>query len=445
MKLSEAAQALQTVHHGEDITFTGCCTDSRRVIPGSLFIALKGAHFDGHDFIISAYESGASASLTEIDDPDFSPMIVVDNTLRAMGSLASSWRERFDIPLVAITGSNGKTTVKEMLLSILQRQAPVLATQGNLNNEIGVPLTLFGMDNEHAYAIVEMGANHAGEIARMTRIARPTVALITQCAPAHLEGFGSIEGVARAKSEIYDGLDDKGIAIINADDDFAGFWSDYTGTLRQLRFGLEQEADINARSIRSTDKGMRFDLCLPGNEFTVDLPLPGRHNIANALAAAACAYALNIEPALIRSGLERMTGVKGRLEKRHGINRSTLLDDTYNANPASLRAALDYLKDCPGEHWLVLGDMGELGEADRSLHAAAGEQSRKSGVEHLFTIGELSRSASEAFGNKARHYEDIDSLIADLRSEIRPSVTLLVKASRAMRLERVVAALEDKK
>jgi len=443
MKLSQAAQALQTVHHGEDLTFTGCCTDSRKVIPGSLFIALKGEHFDGHDFITAAYESGANASLTEIDDPDFAPMIVVDNTLRAMGTLAGNWRDRFEIPLVAITGSNGKTTVKEMLLSILQQKAPVLATQGNLNNEIGVPLTLFGMDREHAFAIVEMGANHAGEIARMTRIASPTVALITQCAPAHLEGFGSIEGVARAKSEIYEGLDDKGIAIINADDDFAGFWSDRTGTLRQLCFGLEREADINARSIRSTERGMRFDLCLPGSECNVDLPLPGRHNVANALAAAACAHALNIEPELIRTGLERMICVRGRLQKRHGIKHSTLLDDTYNANPASLRVALDLLKDCPGEHWLVLGDMGELGEAGRSLHASAGEQAREFGVDYLFTLGELSRSASEAFGHNARHYEDIDSLIADLRREIRPVVTLLVKASRAMRLERVVAALED--
>lgn len=444
MKLSEAAQALQTVHHGEDITFTGCSTDSRKVIQGSLFIALKGERFDGHDFITDAYESGASASLTEIDDPDFAPMIVVDNTLRAMGSLAGNWRGRFEIPLVTITGSNGKTTVKEILLSILQQKAPVLATQGNLNNEIGVPLTLFGMDSEHAWAIVEMGANHAGEIARMTRIARPTVALITQCAPAHLEGFGSIEGVARAKSEIYEGLDDKGIAIINADDDYAGFWSGRTRTLRQLSFGLEQEADLCARSIRSTDQGMGFDLCLPGDEFYVDLPLPGRHNVANALAAAACACALDIEPHLIRTGLERMSGVKGRLEKRLGINRSTLINDTYNANPASLRVALDYLKDCPGEHWLVLGDMGELGESGRSLHAAAGEQARQAGVEHLFTIGELSRSASGAFGSNARHYEDIDSLIADLKREIRSSVTLLVKASRAMHLEQVITALEEK-
>ena len=442
MKLSEAARSLQTVHHGEDVVFTGCCTDSRSVARGSLFIALRGERFDGHDFITRAYEQGASASLTEIDDAAFAPMIVVDDTLRAMGSLAGCWREKFEIPLVAITGSNGKTTVKEMLLSILRQRAPVLATRGNLNNEIGVPLTLFGMDNRHAYAVVEMGANHAGEIARMTRIARPTVAVITQCAPAHLEGFGTVEGVARAKSEIYEGLDAGGTAIINADDEFAAFWSDRTSSLRQLSFGLEKPADISVHSMRTTDRGTVFDLCLPDSEITVELPLPGRHNISNALAAAACAVALGIDADLIRTGLEQVKAVAGRLEKRRGPGGSALINDTYNANPASLRAALDFLGEHPGRRWLVLGDMGELGSAGLALHAEAGEQAREAGIERLFTIGELARAASESFGTGARHYEDIDTLIADLGREVASSVTLLVKASRAMRLERIISALE---
>ncbi len=447
MKLSEVAESLHTAYVGQDTEFVGCNTDSRRMHAGELFIALKGERFDGHDFIKDACEHGACAAIVEESDNEMLPMIVVKDTRSAMGTLAQHWRSRFAIPLVAITGSNGKTTVKEMLTAILRLQAPVLATQGNMNNEIGVPLTLFGLDKEHCYAIVEMGANNPGEIAWLGQIAQPTVALITQCAPAHLEGFESLDGVAKAKAEIYESLDTEGVAIINADDDYADLWRDRVKGLRQFSFVLEKSADVIAKSIHQSIASGTTDFVLSSSlgELNITLPLLGRHNVLNALAAATCSICLEIDPALIKRGLENVGTVQGRLEFKPGLHDSQIIDDTYNANPASLNAAISVLSGFQGKRWLVLGDMGELGSDEESLHGDVGETARAAGIERLYAIGILSHAAVESFGSGAQHFQSIDQLITSLRSEIGNDVTVLVKGSRAMHMERVVKALEGGK
>jgi len=446
MKLSEAAKSLHSIYFGQDVEFSGCSTDSRKVNKGELFIALKGDRFDGHDFLKSAKQHGACAAMVEKAEEQYLPTLVVEDTRHAMGKLAEYWRAGFSIPLVAITGSNGKTTVKEMLVSILRLQAPVLATRGNLNNDIGVPLTLFGLGNEHRFAVVEMGANHPGEIAWLSRIARPTVALITQCAPAHLEGFGSIEGVARAKAEIYESLDHNGTAIINADDAYAELWRKKIRGFRQLSFGLEQPADISAKSISQSVSGAKSDFVLitPCGSIDISLPMLGKHNIINALAAATCATGLKIDLTLIKRGLENMTVVKGRLETKSGLNNSRIIDDTYNANPVSLAAALNVISAFQGRRWLVLGDMGDLGPESEVMHTRAGKAARESGIERLYATGPLSRAAVESFGNYAMHFTDINQLIENLQNDIASDVTVLVKGSRAMQMERVVNSLEAK-
>ena len=444
MTLVQAAASMGARCLGEDLEFSGCSTDSRIVNRDELFIAIKGEHFDGHDFIDTAGQRGACAAVVEREVAAQLPLLLVDNTRQAMGKLAHHWRKNFPVPVVAVTGSNGKTTVKEMLVSILRLQAPVLATKGNLNNDIGVPLTLFGFGEEHRYAVIEMGANHPGEILWLSRMTQPTVAVITQCAPAHLEGFGTIEGVARAKSEIYAGLDKDGIAVINADDNFAGLWRADTKNLRQISFGLNQVADVTAHSILTSAAtgGSDFVLHTPAGDTGISLKLPGLHNVMNALAAAACATGLNLALEVIREGLQNIKPVKGRLERKAGLNHSTIIDDTYNANPLSLDAALNVVKPFGGRHWLALGDMGELGTAAEALHAEAGKIAKQSGIERLFAIGPLSRATVSAFGAGARHFADVARLVEQVRAEITPDVTILVKGSRAMQMERVVRALE---
>ena len=445
MRLSTAAAATDATCLGEDVEFTGCSTDSRSIKAGELFIAIKGERFDGHDFLPGAKQNGAVAAMLERTGQDNGlPALLVSDTRRAIGKLAQAWRTEFGIPLIAVTGSNGKTTVKEMLVSILRLKAPVLATRGNLNNDIGVPLTLFGLGHEHRYAVIEMGANHPGEIDWLSRIARPTIALITQCAPAHLEGFGSIEGVARAKAEIYDGLDRLGIAVINADDDYAGLWRGRIGGIKQFSFGLKQPADVTAHSISvsmSTGRN-HFTLSTPLGSVEIQLSLLGEHNIMNALAAATCASALGIELGLIKQGLEQMTPVKGRLETKTGLRNCRLIDDTYNANPVSLQAAIKAMSLFNGRHWLALGDMGELGTETEALHANAGRIAREHGIERLYATGSLSRLATETFGKGAQFFPNTEDLIKALQEQIAADVTLLVKGSRTMQMERVVKSLE---
>ena len=444
MQLSEAAKITGAELYGRDVMFRGCCSDSRKIRMGEMFIALRGEHYDGHQFIDSAAKHGASSFLLETFPENKISGIKVGNARKAMGLLAQAWRKRFDIPLVAVTGSNGKTTVKQMLSRILSQQASAHSTMGNLNNDIGVPLTLFGIGKEHGYAVIEMGANHPNEIEWLAKISQPNVAVITQCAPAHLEGFGTIEGVAKAKAEVFSSLGKDGTAIINADDRYADFWKQCSVESNQITFGISNSADLRAENIECDYDSFKtsFDLVTAKGSTAITLSLPGHHNVMNAIAAAACAYALNISGEHIRNGLQSMQAVKGRMQFKKGLKGMRIIDDTYNANPASLQAALTVLSQCKRRKWVALGDMNELGDQSRFFHAEFGREAGKAGVEKLFTLGELSKYASDSFGKGAIH-SDSHSVLTGLLDRCADSnVVILIKGSRAMRMERIVNALE---
>jgi len=440
LELAEAAAALGLDGAQPAVSVCGVSTDSRTLQPGELFVALRGPSFDGHDFIEAARERGAAAYLVDHPVPGAEPALVVSDTRLALGRLARHWRGRFAAPLVAVTGSNGKTTVKEMLGAILGGLGPTLATRGNLNNDIGVPLTLFGLRPQHRYAVIEMGANHPGEIAYLTDIARPDVALITNAGAAHLEGFGSVAGVARAKGEIYAGLGPEGVAVVNADDTYAGLWDGLSAAHRRIHFALDAEAEVRA-GWRPSGSGSEMSVHTPMGVFEVHLPLAGRHNAMNALAACAAASALNCPTEAMRAGLAGLRPVPGRLVRRAALGGAELIDDTYNANPGSLQAALDVLAACEGERWFVLGDMAELGETGADLHAEAGERARAAGIERLYCLGALAARACERFGAGARGFDSRQALVEALRGDLHAGVTVLLKGSRRIKLDEVVAAL----
>ncbi len=440
LTLAEAADLLGVACSDADTLFSGISTDTRSLQRGNLFVALQGPNFDGHDYLEAARERGAAAAVVSRAVDTVLPCLRVDDTRLALGRLAAGWRARFDLPLVAVTGSNGKTTVKEMLAAVLRRCGETLVTRGNLNNDIGLPLTLAGLSEAHRYAVIEMGANHPGEIAALTAIAQPTVALVNNAGPAHLEGFGSLEGVARAKGELFEKLRADGVCIINADDAFAGLWLAMAGERRLIRFGLETDAEVSA-DWKGDLSGSDVRLRTPAGEVAFRLPLPGRHNIMNALAASAACVALGLSPAQIADGLSGMRAVGGRGQEQRGLHGSRLIDDTYNANPASLAAALEVLAGGQDERWLVLGDMGELGDEAEALHAAMGEQARRAGLTRLFALGPLAAAAARRFGAGGESFADMDALLESLRDVLHGGVTVLVKGSRAMRMERVIEAL----
>jgi len=458
MRLSEAARAIPAVLRGEDRVFEAVSTDTRELVPQALFVALKGARYDGHDFLAQAADADAAAAMVEdpgsgIRDMGKSfPLLVVENTRLGLGSLAAYWRNKFSMPLVALTGSNGKTTVKEMLASILREavnaesriphpESGVLATRGNLNNDIGVPLTLLELRQGHRYAVIEMGMNHAGEIRYLARLAAPDVALVNNAGPAHIEFFASVEAIARAKGEIFEGLKPGGTAVINADDRHAGLWRELAGGRRIVEFGIEHPAAVSARyALRWLES--EIVVRTPQGEAQAVLKAPGLHNVRNALAASAAAVALQVPAPAIAQGLARFSGIKGRLQKKAGLNGATLIDDTYNANPESMRAAISVLAQAPGEKLLVLGDMGELGPGAPELHAEVGRFAREQGVDRLLALGEASVHAARAFGTGAGHFTRIEDLLAEAENALEPGVTVLVKGSRFMQMERVVQSLE---
>ena len=426
---------------GPDARLSSVGIDSRRLGPGGLFVALRGAHHDGHEFLAQARQRGAAAALVDRPVAVDLPQLRVADTRLALGRLGAAWRRRFTGPLLALTGSNGKTTVKEMLAAILRRRGRVLATAGNLNNDLGVPLTLLELDAED-YAVLELGANHPGEIAWLTDLARPDVALITNAGPAHLAGFGDLDGVARAKGEIYRGLGPDGVAIVNRDDAYADYWAALAGGRRRLDFGLERPAQVRGQILDRSRH--RFRLSAFGRQCEIELPLPGEHNVRNALAAAAAALAVGANLADIKQGLEGMPAVAGRLQRLPGPAGVTLIHDAYNANPASLAAALHTLGAEAGVHWLVLGDMAELGPNAADLHAQAGRQARQAGFQRCFALGEHSRRAVERFGPGGGHYDSAEALLQALRQALATTPappTVLIKGSRCMRLERIVQAL----
>ena len=447
LRLRKIADALGGRLLGADGAFDGVGTDTRTLQPGQLFVALRGPNFDGHDYIAAAAARGAVGVLVAHAVKTELPQIVVADTLLALGELAARWRACFDIPLIAITGSNGKTTVKEMLTAILGQNREVLATHGNLNNEIGLPLTLLQLDDSHQAAVIEAGASKPGDIAYLTRIAAPTVAVLTNAAGAHLAGFGSLASVARSKGEIFQGLGEDGTAVINADDAFADLWRGMAGSRRVLTFALDGEADVRGQWWPQEVLRNTLEITTPEGELSVALPLPGRHNAMNALAATAAALAAGCTLAEIRAGLEALRPVPGRLCWKNGVNGARILDDTYNANPASLAAALEVLAAAPGEHWLALGDMAELGGDAEALHAQAGERAARAGLKRLYAVGELSRQAVAAFIEHGTgvglHFDTRDALVERLQADLRRGVTLLVKGSRSARMDAVVDALTE--
>ncbi|NNF50919.1 MAG: UDP-N-acetylmuramoyl-tripeptide--D-alanyl-D-alanine ligase [Gammaproteobacteria bacterium] len=430
---------------GDDALFQSVSTDTRGLRPGELFVALRGPNFDGNAYVEEAARKGAAGALVQKFMPLDLPQVIVTDTRVALGRLARAWRQRFDIPLIAVTGSNGKTTIKEMIASILRQRGPVLATRGNLNNDIGVPLTLFGIDEGSRAAVVEMGANHAGEIDYLATLALPTVGVVSNAGPAHLEGFGSVAGVARAKGELFTALGPAGVAVLNADDEFADMWRGLIGRRQVVSVGIDADADFFAKDIelQGGDGGVatRFRLESRAGQAEITIPFAGVHNVRNALAAAAAAWSAGATLDDIRQGLAATQTVAGRLQLRVAATGATIIDDTYNANPDSLRAALDVQRDLGGEAWLVLGDMGELGAGATGQHAAAGKLARASGVKRLLATGELSAEAVKSFGQGATWYPRAAELIDALRGEVGEGITVLVKASRSMQLEQVVDAL----
>jgi len=438
--LSQAAEWLGANVHGTDVEFHGVSSDSRAIEAGMLFIALNGPNHDGHEHVSAAVAAGAVAALVERPLALDIPQLVVADSRLALGQLAAAWRQHLGTHLVAITGSNGKTTTKEMCAAILGRAGKTLATRGNLNNDIGLPLTLLRLTPEHDYGVIEMGANHPGEIDYLSGLTRPQVAIITNAAAAHLAGFGSVEDVARAKGEIYHGLDRHGVAIINADDPFAELWRELSVGHRTITFGLQHPANIGVRGMGDSN-GSELEVLTPVGEFHLSLPLPGRHNILNALAAVAAAVALGIELEQIAEGLNHMLPISGRLQQRPGINGATVLDDSYNANPASMRAGLEVLAGCGGTRLFAMGDMGELGERAAELHRKVGLDARELGIDGLYATGELSREASEAFGENGFFFTQQQQLIESLLPQMNREITVLVKGSRSSHMERVVEAL----
>ena len=447
MRLSEAAAMLGVSFSGADADVMRVSTDSRAIRPGDLFVALRGAKFDGGNFAAQALRQGAAGVvLDQTQASGIAGAIRVDDTRLALGKLAAAWRQRFAIPIVGITGSNGKTTVKEMLAAILRVESgsgtAVLHTEGNLNNDIGLPLMLLRLRPVHQYAVLEMGMNHAGEIDYLTRLARPDVAVVNNALSAHIGFLGSIENIARAKGEIFNGLTDAGIAVFNADDPHASLWREANARRCVIDFGIAQPAAVRGHC-EPRAFGSALTLALPGATLDVALQVPGVHNAMNALAAAAAAFALDVSHRSIVVGLSGFGGVKGRLQRKLALHGSTFIDDTYNANPDSVTAALAVLAQQAGRRILVLGDMGELGAEAEAMHAQIGHAARSAGVDRLLALGELTKETVVAFGAGAMHFERIQELLAELENELAADVTVLVKGSRFMQMERVVQSFVE--
>lgn len=444
-KLSAIAARLGASLVGADVGVSRIVTDTRALTPGDLLVALKGERFDAHTFLAQAREKGAVGAVVShpVDDP--LAQIVVPDTRLALGLLARAHRLAWSGQLVAVTGNSGKTTVKEMLASILSRRAPTLATRGNLNNDIGAPLTLLELGAEHRYAAVELGANHLGEIAWTTALARPQVAIITNVTGAHVGEFGGMGQIAQAKGEILAGLPIDGCAVLDRDEHYFPVWRALAGRARVVDFGIEGDASITARDLVCDAHGRyAFTLSLAGEpSVRVELSLMGRHNVRNALAAAAATHALGFSGAEIVAGLEACISMAGRMQVIDGIRESRVIDDTYNANPGAMRAALETLASLPAPRWCFLGPMGEMGAESERLHAEVGQVARDLGLDFLGTVGEPARAATEAFGNEGRHFDDWATLERFAQDQLPSRASVLVKGSRSAGMERLVAALRD--
>jgi UDP-N-acetylmuramoyl-tripeptide--D-alanyl-D-alanine ligase len=442
--LADFANSCEGTLKGADRAYTGVSTDTRTLKSGELFVALRGPRFNANDFVAAAASAGAAGAV--VDTPVASPLaqIIVADTQTALSRSAAAWRARFSMPIVGVAGSNGKTTVKEMTAAILERAGPTLATRGNFNNHIGVPLTLHRLDATQRFAVVEIGANRAGEVADLVKLARPDVGLITNAGAEHLEGFGSLEGVARAEGEMVAELAPSATAVINADDEFAGLWRDMARG-KVSTFGVTNAADFSAANLQTTIDAAgfvtRFELRAPAGVAAIELHLAGGHNVLNALCAAAAATAAGASLEDVRSGLATMRPVPGRLQFKTAPSGAWIVDDSYNANPSSMKAGIEVLASVDARRWLVMGDMGELGDFADASHGEIGRFARDHHIDRLFATGKLSVLAVEAFGQGGEWFADTESLARAVNTELTREVCVLVKGSRSNRLERVVEAL----
>ncbi|MGH8126819.1 MAG: UDP-N-acetylmuramoyl-tripeptide--D-alanyl-D-alanine ligase [Gammaproteobacteria bacterium] len=439
--LQSVAEAAHGRLVGADSAFGAVASDSRRMEVNALFVCLEGVHFDGHDFARAAEETGAAGLLTHHDVETALPQVRVKDTLAGLADFAHAWRQAHTVRTVGVTGSNGKTTVKNLLAAVFAQVAPTLATSGNYNNLIGVPLTLARLNSEHRFAVVEMGTNTPGEIARLAEIAVPDAAVVVSIAPAHLEGFGDVAGVAREKGALFASLPEDGLAVAPADSPWLDDWQRASRVKRWLGFGLDETADVRAQDIETTASGTRFTLVTPAGEAPAELQLLGRHNVINALAAAAVAWGLGVDTATIARGLAIVRPAAGRLVASKLPSGAMLIDDTYNANPVSVSAAIDAAVASGRPVWVALGDLGELGADAVAWHVRIGREAREVGVRKLYTLGPLAAAAAEAYGEGGQAFEDVHALTAALVEALPADAVLVVKGSRAARMERVVQAL----
>lgn len=444
IKLSflDIAHCLACPAPAQHLIFQGISTDTRTLLPGNVFVAIRGEQFDGHEFISDAFNKGAIGAIVDhpVDSPI--PQFVVKDTLIAFGQISAFWRSRFSIPFIGVTGSNGKTTLKNMIASILsaachQDATQVLATEGNLNNNIGVPIMLCRLNEKHRYAVMEMGMNHFGEIEYLTHLVKPNVAIINNAAEAHLEGLKDVAGVARAKGEIFLGLTENGTAVLNRDDTFYSYWLSLVDKYSQITFGFNPDSNVTTLDPDAHPTRIKT----PKGNIEINLSLLGRHNVQNAMAATAVALALNIDLNAIKIGLEQVVSAPGRMRQYILANGARVIDDTYNANPLSLQAAVNTLATFPGERIAVVGDMKELGPDAKQHHFIAGEKIRAAGIQHLFTFGEMTAATAEAFGQNAQHFTDREQLIAELKPRLQANTSVLIKGSRSMRMEKIVAGI----
>lgn len=445
MSLSMLAKISGSDFNGCDQAVSGVSIDTRTLEKGALFVAIKGENFNGHDFVTAAQQKGAVAVMVSESVTTALPCLKVSDTLSGLQRMAAKWRDRFNLPLVAVTGSNGKTTVKELIGSIATvRYRDVLVTEGNLNNHLGVPLTLLRLNDRHRCAVIEMGMNHPGEISRLTRLAKPDVALVNNAMLAHVEAFDSVRDVAAAKSEIFEGLSVPGTAVLNADDPNYEFIKARAGSHRYIDFGLKAKAMVTA-ALQYRRQYQSLEVCTPRGEISIKLYLLGKHNAMNALAAAACALALEIDLDCIKEGIEQIKPLKGRLQPVKLAGGRVVLDDTYNANPDSMKAGINVLAQMPGaKKILVAGDMAELGEHSPELHAMVGEYAATCKIDAFLSYGPLMEVAANAFGPQAYNTQQIEPLIGRLVKESATGSVILVKGSRSMRMERIVESLKSR-
>jgi UDP-N-acetylmuramoyl-tripeptide--D-alanyl-D-alanine ligase len=428
---------------GANCSFVSISTDTRTLRSGDLYVALLGDNFDGHDFIAEAIEQGACAVLSSKKMPIAIPQLIVEDTRIALAIVANTVRRQFNGTLIGLTGSAGKTTVKEMLAAILAVNGKVLATKDNLNNEIGVPLTLLQLEQCHDYAVIEMGARKPGDIRYLSQITSPDIALLLNAKPVHLDGMGSVEGVAQAKGEIFENLSSKCHAVINADDDFADFWRQRVDTAQIITFGFKADAVVRAEKIEPSADSMKFNLLVNNQAQMVNLPVAGMHNITNALAAAAAAVVAGLSISDIVKGLNSFMGVASRLNRCAGISGCIVIDDSYNANPEAMMAAIDVLTMQSGNHILVVGDMGELGEQAAQYHFELGQYAKQAKVNRLVAVGELSRHTVAGFGIDGEWFSSQQELVNGLVNSIKANDVVLVKGSRSAAMENVVKKIKN--